>query len=300
MIGLSSCRIFNLWLILEVNTLLLIGIIYLSPGRKKTSALVKYFTVQSLSSIVFIYASASMLIISNYSMVVCLRALILKLGIVPFHSWYLSLLQDLTWISILILSTVQKLLPLFFLRRLISSYEIFIVSLLSRFRGVWALGSSSLKRLVGYSSLLNMGWMLLATLANSVFFQFFFNYFLTMLGLVNYLMYFIREKINDLKKLHSFSDVVSFTLLILRLRAFPPILGFWVKLYILKMVVGFSVFLGIWLLVNTVFIIYSYIRLVDFIFIGLKDHSMACKKINVRNGGVLVLYLRGLGFIFLI
>ena len=136
MIGLSSCRIFNLWLILEVNTLLLIGIIYLSPGRKKTSALVKYFTVQSLSSIVFIYASASMLIISNYSMVVCLRALILKLGIVPLHSWYLSLLQDLTWISILILSTVQKLLPLFFLRRLISSYEIFIVSLLSRFRGV--------------------------------------------------------------------------------------------------------------------------------------------------------------------
>ena len=233
-------------------------------------------------------------------MVIGLMALIIKLGIVPFHSWYLSLLQDLRWVSILILSTVQKLLPLFFLRRLISSYEIFIMALLSRFSGVWALGSSSLKRLVGYSSLLNIGWILLATLANPVFFQFFFNYFLTILGLVSYLMYFIREKIKDLKKLHSFRDVISFTLLILRLRAFPPLLGFWVKLYILKIVVGLSTFLGVWLLVNTVFIVYTYIRLVDFMFIAAKDHSMACKKINARNARVFVLYLGGLGLLFLI
>ena len=111
-VGLSSSSRFTLWLILEVNTLLLIGIIYLRPGGKKTSALVKYFTIQSLSSILFIYANASILVISNYSLVIRIISLLLKLGIVPLHLWYLSLLQDLSWIRIFILSTVKKLLPL--------------------------------------------------------------------------------------------------------------------------------------------------------------------------------------------
>jgi len=299
-VGLSSSSRFTLWLILEVNTLLLIGIIYLRPGGKKTSALVKYFTIQSLSSILFIYANASILVISNYSLVIRIISLLLKLGIVPLHLWYLSLLQDLSWIRIFILSTVQKLLPLFFIRRLITHYEIFIISLLSRFTGVWALGASSIKRLIGYSSLLNIGWILLSTLANPVFFQFFLTYFFTIFGLINYFRYFIREKIRDFKKLGSFSDVVVVCLLILRLRAFPPLLGFWAKLYVLKLIIESSILFTTLLLLNTVFIIYTYIALVDFLFIARLDYSISAKKINISNMGVVVFCLTLFGIVFLV
>lgn len=142
--------------------------------------------------------------------------------------------------------------------------------------------------------------MLLSTLANPVFFQFFLTYFFTIFGLTNYFRYFIKEKIGDFKKLGPFNDVVILCLLILRLRAFPPLLGFWAKLYVLKLIIESSVLFTTLLLLNTVFIIYTYIALVDFLFIARLDYSMSAKKINIRNRGVAVFCLTLFGIAFLI
>ena len=298
-VGLSSTNSLTLWMILEVNTILFISIVYLIPGSKKTSALVKYFTIQSLRSLLFIFTRVSRAVLSRFGLTITILALILKLGIVPLHLWYLSILQDLNWIRIFILSTVQKLLPLFFISSLINAYEAILVALVSRVAGIWALGVSSLKRLVGYSSLLNIGWMLLSTLSASVFIQFFITYFFRILGLINYLSYFISEKIRDLKKFNSLNDTVTICLLILRLRAFPPLLGFWAKLFILKLIIEFSLLLAIFLLVNTVFLIYTYITLVDFLFTAIKRDSIRALKAISNGGNPLVFLLLIFGGVFL-
>lgn len=297
-VGLSTRNRLTLWLMLEINTILFIAIISLAPGRQKACAIVKYFTIQAMRSMVFIYINAALLAIPNYRRAITLIAFMVKLGMVPIHLWYLSILQDLNWIRIFVLSTVQKLLPLFFLSRTGVFYEIRIIALLSSFAGIWALGVSSLKRLIGYSSVLNIRWLLLSSLAFPVFLQFFLTYFLRILGLVSYFRYFIREKMSDLKKLNTLNDIARMGLLLLRLRAFPPLLGFWAKLFILKFLRASSSVLVIWLLMNTVFIVYTYMTVLDILLLSPKNHSLVSRKFNNVNSTLIVVFLRvfGLGF----
>ena len=75
-------------------------------------ALVKYFLVKALSSVTTVLGTPPCLLYRGVT--IAQVALPVKLESVPGHNWHPSVVQDLRWLNIFIVSTSQKLLPLFF------------------------------------------------------------------------------------------------------------------------------------------------------------------------------------------
>ena len=156
LVGISRTSVLNIWLIIEVNAIVFLLTLLVTRESLSSQALVKYFLVQALSSMIIVLGTSSS-ISSIGGVIIAQVALLVKLGAVPGHSWYLSVVQDLRWLNIFIMSTFQKLLPLFLLTSLCTTGEVLFLSSLSLTSGFIAIGSSTLKRLVGFSRILNLG-----------------------------------------------------------------------------------------------------------------------------------------------
>jgi len=78
----------------------------------------KYFIVQSFASAVFIFSSCLSMIISPLIFFFVYLAILVKLGLAPFHSWFLNLIELSSLNILFLLSTVQKIIPLYILSSL--------------------------------------------------------------------------------------------------------------------------------------------------------------------------------------
>ena len=157
--GASRGSLFNLWLIIEINTVLFLLVIMTTGDRLGGGGLSKYFIVQALSSLVMIIG----VVYSPYTgagLMVAQASIVVKLGAIPGHMWYVSIIQDLSWVNIFTLSTLQKILPLLGLIVVTPQYAITALFSLSATASIFATMSSSLKRLIGYSSILNVSWLI--------------------------------------------------------------------------------------------------------------------------------------------
>ena len=162
LVGASSGSLFNLWLIIEINTVLFLLVIITTRDRVGGGGLSKYFIVQALSSLVMIIG----VVYSPYTgagLMVAQASMVVKLGAIPGHMWYVSIIQDLGWVNIFTLSTLQKILPLLGLIVVTPQYVIAALFSLSATASIFATMSSSLKRLIGYSSILSVSWLIAAS-----------------------------------------------------------------------------------------------------------------------------------------
>jgi hypothetical protein len=88
-----------LWILLELNFLAFIAILNKSMLFKISNKTLNYFLVQAVGRgliliviFIFLIQATSAFLASLYFL-----ALLLKLGGAPFHSWYLRLVQKLSW-----------------------------------------------------------------------------------------------------------------------------------------------------------------------------------------------------------
>jgi NADH:ubiquinone oxidoreductase subunit 2 (subunit N) len=106
---ISSSNILIIWLSLELRTFSFLPII-ISRSQSSFSA-GKYFFVQRIGSVLILI---SLFIgLSNFSTMFFIIALILKLGIAPFHFWLPKLVSTLQSKEILFLLVWQKIGPLY-------------------------------------------------------------------------------------------------------------------------------------------------------------------------------------------
>lgn len=84
LVGASSGSLFNLWLIIEINTVLFLLVIITTRDRVGGGGLSKYFIVQALSSLVMIIG----VVYSPYTgagLMVAQASMVVKLGAIPGH-----------------------------------------------------------------------------------------------------------------------------------------------------------------------------------------------------------------------
>jgi hypothetical protein len=88
--------------LLELNFLSFIAILNKSPVFKVSNKTLNYFLVQSVGrGLILIVIFMLLLCGSNSTLfTIYFLALLLKLGGAPFHAWYLSLVQKLSWFLI--------------------------------------------------------------------------------------------------------------------------------------------------------------------------------------------------------
>lgn len=268
------------WAALEINTIAFIPIILDPRKPERVRAAIKYFFIQAYASLIFLVGP----LLNSFPEITIFLAIIIKLGISPFHNWYPSVISSLNWLSAFFLSTWQKIAPLWILSE--NTYNIQIIipiaSLNAIIGGLGGLIQTEIRPLLAFSSIGHIGWLTFRIpLSNFIIFFYFLSYALH-LSILIYL--FFSFKINTPKDMSSSNSISSQTKLVialslLSLGGLPPLLGFIPKLLVI--LVSTPLFIPPFILIIGSYInIYYYISIIWITFI---TNPQPMKSINYRK-----------------
>nr|YP_009689669.1 NADH dehydrogenase subunit 2 [Sabethes undosus]YP_009689708.1 NADH dehydrogenase subunit 2 [Wyeomyia confusa]QEE94398.1 NADH dehydrogenase subunit 2 [Sabethes undosus]QEE94450.1 NADH dehydrogenase subunit 2 [Wyeomyia confusa] len=247
LITISSNSWLSAWMGLEINLLSFIPL--MNEGKKNlmtSESSLKYFLIQAFASSILLFSIILSMIIfnnnwlmfSNFNELLMLSTLFLKSGVAPFHFWFPNVMEGMNWINALILMTWQKIAPLILISYN-SNYLFFLISIIFSviIGSLGGLNQISLRKLMAFSSINHLGWMLTAMMNNELLWMFYFiMYFFLSISII---LMFHNFKIFYFNQIFNFSfmnPIMKFFLFLnlLSLGGLPPFLGFLPKWLVIQ------------------------------------------------------------------
>nr|YP_009632415.1 NADH dehydrogenase subunit 2 [Marmota flaviventris]QBR55159.1 NADH dehydrogenase subunit 2 [Marmota flaviventris] len=251
MITLFSSHWLLAWMGLEMSMLAITPILIHKGNPRSTEAACKYFLIQATASMILMMGtminfmdSGQWTLFNSYNQISSFMltiALSMKMGLAPFHLWVPEVTQGIPLKSGLIVLTWQKIAPISIAYQIASSMNstlMLFMGTLSIMLGGWGgLNQTQLRKILAYSSIAHMGWMMAIITYNPV---------LTMFNLIIYLMltinmfmltlYYKKTTTLSLSNLWNKFPLMTPTILIvlMSLGGLPPLTGFTPKWIILK------------------------------------------------------------------
>ena len=192
-----------------------------------------------------------------FGLVFVVSGLAFKLGVVPFHMWVPDVYQGAPTAMTLFIGSAPKIAAFGFIMRILADSlggsvgdwqgMLVILSVLSMALGnLVAIAQTNLKRMLAYSTISHMGFLLLGILAGTkngyasgMFYV--ITYVLMTAGAFGMIMLLSRagfeaDNIDDFKGLNQRSPLYAVMMLfiIFSMAGIPPFLGFWAKLAVLE------------------------------------------------------------------
>lgn len=311
MIMVSASSFVALYMGLELMSLALYALAALKRDDSRAlEASMKYFVLGALASGILLYGMsmiygatgsldiayiATSLIdaksqLANFGLVFIVCGLAFKLGAVPFHMWIPDVYQGSPTAVTLIIGTAPKIAAVVFVFRfLLQGLEslmyqwqdmLIILAVLSLVIGnVVAIAQSNLKRMLAYSTMSHMGFILLGILSGSkegygASFYYSMAYVLTTLASFGMLMLlsprgFNCENLDDLRGLNKANSLYAFLVLLIMfsMAGIPPLIGFWAKLAILQALVNVGLnWLAVLAVMASLIGAFYYIRVIKAIY----------------------------------
>jgi NADH-quinone oxidoreductase subunit N len=284
MVMISAGSFVTLYLGLELQALSLYAMVAMHRRSNEASeAAMKYFVLGALASgmllygmsMVYgatgtldVYAVAQLLLTGGGNRLIVLFGLVFvvsgiafKLGAAPYHMWVPDVYHGAPTAVTLFIGTAPKLAAFAFMLRLLAialaGFEfdwqgmLLVLSLLSMILGnVIAIAQTNIKRMLAYSTIANMGFMLLGFLAAnlngySAAMFYVLAYVLTSLASFGVVLLLARDgfeadRIDDFKGLNQRSPWWAFIMLLVMfsLAGIPPTVGFYAKFSVLEAAVN--------------------------------------------------------------
>ena len=261
-LGIRAVRILNLWVFIELNMLIFILILSLSSRKKDAPVAIIYFCPQALGSLIFLFSFFwALLSLNSRILIFLLRALVLKLGLPPFHSWFLDLGRKLESLEFILLSTIQKIIPIFAFSSFAVGNTIFWVRVWAFSRVILALKQAWLIKILAISSILNTAWALAPVRRFSLSLLFIGAYSVNLALVLYYQTFFCSKTFKAIIRLKS-SLSIGIILAILSLSGFPPSLGFLAKLILVLHISATSVVIVTILVLCSASFFYIYARFI--------------------------------------
>nr|YP_010286283.1 NADH dehydrogenase subunit 2 [Ornithomya biloba]UKS08892.1 NADH dehydrogenase subunit 2 [Ornithomya biloba] len=271
MISISSNSWLSAWMGLEIN---LLSFIPLMSDMKlmSTEASLKYFLTQALASSILLFSSIilymnlNIYFSNNFLKMMIISSLFMKSGAAPFHFWFPNVMEGLSWINSLILMTWQKIAPLMLISYMMIKPMILLSIIFSCIIGsIGGLNQTSLRKLMAYSSINHLSWMLICIYNNSSLWVMYFLIY-SLLSFMVILMFemFKISFTNQLFMSFFNSKILKYFLFmnLLSLGGLPPFLGFYPKWMIIQMMTSNNQLILLFLLVLTTLItLFFYLRL---------------------------------------
>jgi len=324
MVMISAGSFLTLFLGLELMSLCLYALVALNrDSALSTEAAMKYFVLGALSSGLLLYgmsmiygatgtlnlyevAARSARLVGNesdrvflvFGLVFVVAGLAFKVGVVPFHMWIPDVYQGAPTAVTLIVGSAPKIAAFAMAVRLLVNglpdlardwqQMLALLALASMAIGnITAIAQTNLKRMLAYSTIAHMGFMLLGLLSgvvdgnrlsadgaysSALFYM--IVYVLMSLGAFGVLLYLSRagfecENLDDVKGLNRTHPWIAFIMLLLMfsLAGIPPTAGFYAKLAVLSAAVDAG---QIWLAVAAVILsligAFYYLRVVKLMY----------------------------------
>ena len=288
MVMISANHFLTLYLGLELLSLSLYALVALDrDSARSTEAAMKYFVLGALASglllygMSMIYGATGTLDITQvakaiatanpnktvltFGLVFLVSGMAFKLGVVPFHMWIPDVYHGAPTAMTLIIGSAPKLAAFAMAMRLLVlglldlavdwQQMLVILAVLSMAVGnLAAIAQTNIKRMLAYSTISHMGFMLLGLLAGvvngnwlnapdaySAAMFYVVTYVLTTLGTFGMVLLLSRagfeaENLEDFKGLNARSPWYAFIMLLLMfsLAGVPPTVGFYAKLSVLQ------------------------------------------------------------------
>ena len=284
------------------------ALIYTASGTMQFAEIVK-----SLGS----GSHLSPIVLSGFGMMIV--GIGFKLALVPFHMWTPDVYQGAPAPVSAYIATVSKgavmavLIRFFFnLKGFDNQYLIISISgiaILSMFVGnILAIKQKNIKRLLGYSSIANMGYLIIILLTGSdkgiqasVFYL--ISYFFTTIGAFGVVTLlstneYEAEKIEDFKGLFWKRPGIAivFTLSLLSLAGIPLTAGFIAKFYVILegMNAGLMILI-ISMIINSVIGLYYYLRIITMLFSAASETKLP----ELSIAGNITLVITGISILVL-
>lgn len=315
MVMISANHFLALYLGLELLSLSLYAMVALArDSARSTEAAMKYFVLGALASGMLLYgmsmvygATGSLGIddviasvqstesnstILKFGLVFVVAGIGFKLGAVPFHMWVPDVYDGAPTAVTLLIGTAPKLAAFAFIVRLLVEalgadelvvewrQMLVLLSVASLILGnVVAIAQTNLKRMLAYSTISHMGFLLLGVLSGTTqgygAAMFYVSVYVIMaLGAFGMILLMSRQgyeadQLEDLKGLNQRHPWYAFVMLVMMfsMAGIPPTVGFWAKLAVLQAVISIGY---VWLAVLAVLFslvgAYYYLRVVKLMY----------------------------------
>nr|ADC54874.1 NADH dehydrogenase subunit 2 [Pristurus abdelkuri] len=251
LITMSSNHWLLAWIGLELNTLAVLPLISNPHHPRATEATTKYFMAQTTASTIVLLAGtitawhSGQWTISHSSptltSILLTAAIMMKLGAAPLHFWYPDVLQGTTMLTALVISTWQKLAPLALLYMILYTTPpnlLLTLGLISITVGGWTgLIHTQVRKLMAYSSIGHMGWVLVALVLSPKLATMTMAIYLLMTSTIFIILTNTEAKtIMDIGTIWSQAPIQTtfMALALLSLGGLPPLTGFAPKWLIIK------------------------------------------------------------------
>jgi len=322
MVLISGANLLTLYLGLELMALPTYALVAMRHSSEKSvEAAIKYFILGALASGFLLYGMSMLYgvtgsldlieifkvvadprvnhLVMAFGLVFIVAGLAFKLGVVPFHMWVPDVYQGAPTAVTLLIAAAPKIAAFALLFRLLVNTllplmgdwqpMLVILAMLSLIVGnVTAIAQTNLKRMLAYSAIAQMGFVLLGMLSifddhafsASMFYA--ITYVLTTLGTFGLLMILSRkgydcETLDGLKGLNKIHPWYAFIGLIMMfsLAGIPPTVGFAAKLGVLEALVDAEhTFLAVIAVFASLIGAFYYLRVVKVMYFDEPEHEI--------------------------
>ncbi|OHX20127.1 NADH-quinone oxidoreductase subunit NuoN [Chromobacterium sphagni] len=337
----SASHFLSLYMGLELLSLALYSLIALQRDSvAATESAMKYFVLGALASglllygISMIYGATGTLELAGvaksikshsangllliFGLVFIVAGLSFKLGAVPFHMWVPDVYQGSPTSVTLMVGAAPKLAAFVFVLRILAQgldvlvgdwqAMLVIVAVLSMAIGnITAIVQTNIKRMLAYSTISHMGFLLLGVLAgtqqgySAALFYAVVYVAMSMVGFGIILALsrkgFECENIDDLKGLNSRNSWYALLMLLamFSMAGIPPLVGFYAKFVVIKAILDVGmVKLAVFAVLMSVIGAFYYLRVVKAIYF---DDAVDNSPIVVRGDMKLVLSINALALL---
>nr|QWV61766.1 NADH dehydrogenase subunit 2 [Agonoscena pistaciae] len=255
----------TMWAGLEINMFLFILTMTHSPSVFANEMKMKYFLVQSFSSLIFLLTMNinfhSFEETALLNKIVPSLAILLKMGASPLHSWAPQIACKLPQESLMMFLTLQKIPPLFIINSFNWSGLIW-VSLINMIVGtIMGISESNTIKILIFSSINNIGWMLICMLMSLSIFILFFTIYFTLTSLaITFLKSMKTKWISQIKSPQKMEKIVFYSNM-MSLGGLPPLLGFAPKWIIISKMIYFNILVTSIIVVTSIPLLFFYIKM---------------------------------------
>nr|YP_003288837.1 NADH dehydrogenase subunit 2 [Stylochyrus rarior]ACY35974.1 NADH dehydrogenase subunit 2 [Stylochyrus rarior] len=295
LLAFSSNNWFQLWAALEVNMMVFIPIMF-NKNNLSIMSMIKYFIFQSSASIIFLLSNLSSF--SNLSNVwinlFIMMSMSIKLGMAPIYFWLPQMIEGLNWLNMTILLTWQKLIPLFIISCMTFNTKLnSVIIIISAMLGsLMMIKQTSLRKLLAYSSITHMAWILFLITNQSMYWTFYFICY----SILSVLIYFFM-KTHNLSSLFeglytlNFNNKILLMTIFMSISGLPPFLGFYPKWMALNMAYNSALFVIVFLILSSLINIFIYLRIS---YPLIMSKTMMNKSSKIKNYNLFMMNLMSL------
>ncbi len=344
MVLISAHSMLTIYLGLELLSLSLYAMVaFQRDSSKATEAAMKYFVLGALASGMLLYGMSliygitgtldiggvhtaivgledSKQMVLGLGLVLVIVGMAFKLGAVPFHMWVPDVYHGAPTAVTLFISTAPKIAAFAMIMRLLveglgdlhAQWQdiLIIMAVLSMLVGnVIAIAQTNIKRMLAYSTISHVGFLLLGILAGtqagysaSMFYV--IVYALMGMGGFGIIILLSRsgfeaDKLDDFKGLNDRSPWFAFMMMILMfsMAGVPPALGFYAKFAVLQAVIGAGLtWLAVVAVIFSIIGAFYYLRVIKLMYF---DKAEDTHPIETSMDMKVVLSANGLGILFL-